>query len=328
MKKILLAILAAIMLTSCSQGGKTAAVVGDAKITTGEFQFYLSSIKSQMKDTELQTDEDWENREIEGEKAIDIARRKAIDIAVKNVEYCQVAEKIGLNLTKEEKGNVETMKERIILGYGSKSDYKKYLKENNISDDFIDMMCKSTLYHSKLVEKISEEETVSDDECRKYYSENRSELENEYRKAKHILILTANPQTMEAYSQDKQDEAKKQAETLLKRVQSGENFDKLMNEFSQDSGLAANPDGYVFTSGEMVAEFEQAVDSVSFGGITMCKSSFGYHIIKRIAPEYDDLKKYIEEKVTEQKLDSKMKEWEKQYNITITINEEILKESK
>lgn len=328
MKKILLILLAAVMLASCSRGGNTAAVVGDAKITKGEFGFYLSSIKSQMMDTELQTDEDWENREIEGEKAIDVARRRAIDIAVKNVEYCRVAEKIGLDLTKEEKSNVEKMKERIVLGYGSKSEYKKYLKENNITDDFIDMMCKSTLYHNKLIEKVSAEEAVTEEECRQYYTENKSELESEYRKAKHILILTANPQTMEEYSEEKQAEAKTVAEELFKKVNSGADFDKLMNEYSEDTGLESNPDGYVFTSGEMVEEFENAVDSINFGEITMCKSSFGYHIIKRIEPDYEDLREHMEEKVLDQKLDAKMKEWEKQYNIVITINEDVLKESK
>lgn len=328
MKKILLIILAAAMLTSCAGGGKTAAVVGNAKITTGEYQFYLSSIKSQMKDTELQTDEDWETREIEGEKAIDVARQRAIDIAVKNVEYCKIAEKLGLDMTDAEKKQAENMKKQIILGYGSKSDYNKYLKENNISDGFIDMMCQSTVYHKKLTDKLSTEEPATDEECKQYYTENKSALESEYRKAKHILILTADPQTLQEYSQEKQDEAKKLADDLLKRVRAGENFDTLMHQYSEDTGLSSNPDGYVFGSGEMVEAFEQATDSIGFGEITMCKSQFGYHIIKRLQPEYSDLGKYITEKVTDEKLDSKMKEWEQQYNLTITINEAVLKESK
>lgn len=327
MKRIIITALAVMMLTSCV-GGKTAAVVGKTKVTEGEFQFYLSSIKSQMRDTELQTEEDWETQEIEGEKAIDVARQRAVDIAVRNVEYCEIAEKIGLKLTDSEKQQVENIKNRIIMGYGGKDEYKKCLKDNNISDSFIDMMCESTMYHKKLIDKISAEDAVTDEECKKYYEENKLSLETEYRKAKHILILTSDPQTQQEYSAEKQEEAKKLADELLKRVKSGENFDALMNQYSEDSGLSTNPDGYVFGSGEMVEEFEQATDSICFGEITMCKSSFGYHIIKRLQPDYNDLAEYVKEKTIDEKLDKKMKEWEKEYNLTITINEDVLKDNK
>lgn len=328
MKKIIVTALAVMMLAYCGIGGNTAAVVGKEKVTVGEFQFYLASIKSQMKDTELQTDEDWETQEIEGEKAIDVARQRAADTAVKNVEYCELAKKMGLKLTDTEKQQVKSVKSRVISGYGGESEYKKYLKENKISDGFIDMMCESTMYHKKLTDKVTAEDPVTADECRKYYDENRLSLETEYRKAKHILILTADPQTMQEYSAEQQEEAKKLAEELLKRAESGENFDTLMKRYSQDSGLSTNPDGYVFGSDEMVAEFENATDSIGFDEITMCKSSYGYHIIKRLQPSYEDLEQYVSEKALEEKLDKKMRAWAEEYNLNITINEDILKGDK
>ena len=64
MKKLIPLLLSVLLLSSCS--GNTAVTVGDIKITQSEVEFYLDSIKSQMSDTELQTDEDWQTKEIEG----------------------------------------------------------------------------------------------------------------------------------------------------------------------------------------------------------------------------------------------------------------------
>ncbi|MBR4173154.1 MAG: peptidylprolyl isomerase, partial [Clostridia bacterium] len=108
----------------------------------------------------------------------------------------------------------------------------------------------------------------------------------------------------------------------------GEDFDALMHKYSQDTGLQAYPDGYVFSSGEMVPEFEQAVDSVSEGEITICKSTYGYHIIKRIPIEYPDIKDKIEETILKDRIDGKMQEWEKEYGITVTTNDVVIKSIK
>lgn len=101
-----------------------------------------------------------------------------------------------------------------------------------------------------------------------------------------------------------------------------------MKEFSQDPGLAQNPDGYVFGSGEMVAEFEQAVDAIMPGEVTFCKSDFGYHIIKRLQLEMDDVRDKLEDKIVDEMVDNKLAEWEKEYNFVVTKNDELLKEIK
>ena len=64
-----------------------------------------------------------------------------------------------------------------------------------------------------------------------------------------------------------------------------------MNKYSEDSGLATNPDGYTTTLGKMVPEFEGAALALEFGGISdIVESSYGYHIILR--GEVEDLESY------------------------------------
>ena len=59
-------------------------------------------------------------------------------------------------------------------------------------------------------------------------------------------------------------------------------FDSLMNEYSEDTGLSAYPDGYVSYPGQMVAEFEQTAMALNVGEISdVVKSLYGYHIIMR-----------------------------------------------
>jgi len=103
-----------------------------------------------------------------------------------------------------------------------------------------------------------------------------------YVRAKHILILTEDPQTGEALSKKEQANAKKQIEDIAKKLKNGEDFDALMNEYCQDPGIIQNPDGYVFTAGEMVPEFEEAAFALKEGEISgIVETSYGYHILKK-----------------------------------------------
>ena len=76
--------------------------------------------------------------------------------------------------------------------------------------------------------------------------------------------------------------AKKQIEDILKRAKSGEAFDKIAFEVSQDPSAKQNSgDLGWFTKGAMVKEFEEASMNGKVGDIVgPIKTQFGYHIIK------------------------------------------------
>lgn len=326
MKKLIIALISVLLLTSCSN--KPVATVGDIKITKSEFEFYLNSIKNQMSDTELQSDEDWQNKEIEGKKAIDLAKEQAMDNAIKNALYIEAAEAAGLSLSDEEEKDVETTKQQIVSGYGSEKAYKEFLKSSDISDSFIEMMCVSAAYYNKIGDSIINEKSVSDEEFEAYFEENKKDFETVIRKAKHILIATIDPETNQPKSQEEQDAASVLAKDILERVQAGEDFDTLMHQYSEDPGLETSPDGYVFESGDMVAEFEQATDSVGFDEIAFCKSSFGYHIIKRLSLSYEDVSQQIKAEVYGNMIDEQVEKWQKEFSIEIKEDEELLSEIK
>lgn len=326
MKKLLLVMLSVLLLTSC--GSKNVATVGNTKITQSEFEFYLNSIKTQMSDTELQTDEDWQNKEIEGKKAIDVAKQQAMDNAVRNALYIEAAEAAGLSLSAEDEKTIETTKEQLVAGYGSEKAYNEFLKSNNITDEFVEMMCKSSVYYNKIGQSITEEEKVEDAELEAYFEQNKPNFEREVRKAKHILIATMDPATNTPKSQEEQVKASNLSKEILGRVQKGEDFDALMNQYSEDPGTKTNPDGYVFGTGEMVPEFEQATDSVGVGEIAFCKSSYGYHIIKRLPITFEESKDRVRNEFYGKLIDEKVEKWKEEFSIEIKQNEEILAEIK
>lgn len=327
MKKfIILLISLPILLVSCKEAAFVA-TVGDIKITEGEFRGYLSSVKTQMMDTELQTDEDWEINEIEGKKAIDVAKETALDSAIQNALCIETAKRAGIELDNSDKKEIEQTKNQIVASYGGEDGYKKYLKENGVSDEFFDRMCQANVYRVKIARTLMSK-APSEAEQKKYFEEHVEEFSEYRKKAKHILFLTEDPQTRQPKSEEEKIKAKELFENVLKRAQAGENFDALMNEYSEDPGLATAPSGYVFGAGEMVPEFEQAVFSAKEGEITSCVSSYGYHIIKRLPLEFSDVSNYVISSLILEMADEKIEQWKNEYSIKVEKNEDVLKEIK
>ena len=100
--------------------------------------------------------------------------------------------------------------------------------------------------------------------------------------AMHILAVFDN------FASD--EETRAFAEEMLERALAGEDFAMLVAEYGQDPGMMMNPEGYSFVSGVMVPEFEEATQSLAIGEISdLVRTNFGYHIIMRVEPNYDDV---------------------------------------
>ena len=107
------------------------------------------------------------------------------------------------------------------------------------------------------------------------------------------MLLTMDMATRQPLADDVIAQKKATAEDILKQLQESDNlaadFDALMHEHSEDSGLVTNPDGYTFVSGEMVTEFEEGTRALEIGQISgIIESPYGYHIILRQEPDLDD----------------------------------------
>lgn len=104
--------------------------------------------------------------------------------------------------------------------------------------------------------------------------------------ADHILIATQNMQNGEMLTQQQRVEKLQLASDLVDQIRAADDpiakFEELANEYSEDPGREANPTGYIYTPGTMVAEFEAAASNLLPGEISdPVQSDYGFHIILR-----------------------------------------------
>lgn len=321
-KNIMSVILAGMMLlTACSKNPEKndnaeelsegiVLKVGDSEMTAGQFQFFLDDIKNQMQGTELSEKESWETAEIEGKKAIDIAKERAYESAVEYLSYIEVAKKKGLSYTEDDMNSIKSQIDT------------SYFEEYPNSEEIINLICEANLYITELQKEFVNEQPVEDSEFEAYFNEHKDELESKYMRAKHVLFLTQDDQTKEPLSEEEIAQKKKQADEILARAKNGEDFDALVSEYSEDPGSKSNPEGYVFTSGEMVQEFEDCVKSLKAGEIGFAQTSYGYHIIKRLDLDASSCKDVITNLIYSEKFEVYIDNLMEEYNIEVIKNDE------
>ena len=115
-----------------------------------------------------------------------------------------------------------------------------------------------------------------------------------YVTAKHILICTVDDEG-NLLSEEEIAAAKETIEDIYAQLSAiadqkklVKTFDQLMNEHSEDTGLVVFPEGYTFTTGEMVEEFEAAAFALEEYQLSEpVETSYGYHILLRLPTQRD-----------------------------------------
>ncbi len=264
--------------------GSTVASVNGEKITDLDVRYYayiqaMAYAEEHGISQEDITAFDWE-QEIDGEKLSVTLLNKAVDDAVNEVLTIQKGAELGVVLDDATRSQLDAQVSGITSAYG----------EDGFTLRARTMGIPSIKQYAKMYEKVMTMQAVQDDmsaDPAKYYPEDSSVL-NDYRvdgkaSVKHILIK----------SEEDAEDAEKQAEekiaiaqSVQERAKNGEDFDALVEEFNEDPG--ATEQGYTFTKGEMVAEFEAAAFALNIDEISdVVKTSYGYHIIKRIPGMYE-----------------------------------------
>jgi foldase protein PrsA len=154
----------------------------------------------------------------------------------------------------------------LAMSYGSEDTMTAELKKAGLkTDDFQALITRLTTI-SVLIDKITEEIAVPDEDIRSYYDDNPDEFTTpESIRASHILV---------------KDEDL--AGQILGKLNQGEDFAELAKEYSVDEGNKNNGGdlGY-FTYGDMVLEFENAAFALDIDEISgVVATQFGFHIIK------------------------------------------------
>lgn len=188
-------------------------------------------------------------------------------------------------------------------------DYEQRKTINGLSDETMEFVYAINYFYDNVLNATIG--TPTDDQLNSYVYQTR-----------HILLktvdTTATPTLQEdgTYTYPALDDAtvaekKALAEDILSQLNASDDpstlFDELMNEYSEDEGLANSPEGYTATLGQMVSPYEKAALALSFGQVSgIVESEYGYHII--IRDQVKDLSSYAD-KWREYQMGQQVDQW-------------------
>lgn len=215
------------------------------------------------------------------------------------------------SMYKEDDAEKEYLNEQI-------KELKSSAKENNISyedllsyygfdnDDAVKDYFRLTYRRDKAVNEYVADK-LTNSEMKKYYND---EVYGDI-KLKHILISPDTSDDMTTEEKDKAlEDAKKEAKDIIKKLDKGEDFEKLAKKYSDDSATSKKGGdlGWVST-GDMVEEFDEAAFKLKKGKYTSSpvKTTYGYHIIYKVdekaKPKFEKAKSEIKDALVKQKLE-------------------------
>ena len=339
------------------------ASAGDESISKGEYNFYLMQAKSQAMSAASQngdtilTDNDWNTVMIDDVTAAEYAKNLAADTIKQVLVLKAKALADGETLTEEDLENVKTQRTSVIEQFGGRYGYEQVMAENGFTLEDIENIIKDEFLGQKVIEKYFSDDTVSDEEA-------QAKLAEDYAFAKHILISSqpqaeeeivedipaeetaedeeateeaidteeteeseATEEDAEAAADALKEEAKAKAEALIAQLDNGADFDTLMRANSADVDADGNlngADGYLFTEGEMVEEFEKAAFALAEGEYTKepVETTYGYHIILRLplpteGEEYDNAISAIKSKISNEKIEETIDKWAEELGFSL-----------
>jgi len=267
------------------------------------------------------------DRLIENEIVFETAQKESIEISNKRVinqldgfmtsffsskgskkEISATVEKVSLNLEKY-------LDNRFEPDFKIDPDLRKFIDhiEKKERSDFF-------TFFDDLKVKIAKEQIMSvavganppsTEEARKWYNANKSKLGYEVH-VKHILIIP------EGNSLSAEKKANDKIEGIRKRIMSGESFEALASQYSQDPGSAAN-------GGDLGWQILAQLDPYFAGNVykmtktgqisQVFKSGFGYHIVKyldRRSVTFDKVERMIVYKLYNENMEVQFEKWVEQ----------------
>ena len=198
----------------------------------------------------------------------------------------QKALEYGCPLTDEQAADI---REQLLANGQETYDNQKLLF--GLTDETMEFIFAVDAYYTNLLEALVPDPTQA--ELEQYVSDNG------IFGVKHILLLTTDKEveqedgtTLSASQYNAQQKAL--AQELLAQLQASDDmeslFDLLMNKYSEDTGLSAYPDGYVYdNTTSLVDGFREATLELEPGQLSgVVETDYGYHILLRLPVDPED----------------------------------------
>ncbi len=174
----------------------------------------------------------------------------------------QMADDFDIVLTQEEIDMMDADIAAATEQLGGEDALEEWMISQNMSLDIYKLLLENATLLTKIIEQ-------------GYGDELKDEINEEFVHIQHILVLYKDS-TAEEHAEELA-----LAEEILGKAQAGEDFEELMLEYNEDEGQPL--EGYTFTFGTMVEEFEQAAYELEYDEISdIVATTYGYHILRRL----------------------------------------------
>lgn len=319
---IIATVLTIAMATGCTLFGEDyVAKVGSDKVTTSEYKFFLKNAEKQFESLYGSTTPvDWTSK-YQNTTLAEYAKQIALESAVELKIQLSKTKAENLSLTKEETDNLNTDIDSSVKQFGTTGlEQEKGLKEQagvNVKE------LKNVYSEIKLVQKYASKIKTglkyTDADLKAYY-DNQKKAGTEL--VWHILISTKDAEGKD-FTQAKIDEAKKKAEDILAKVNSGAKFSDLVTQYTEDPGSKETGGEYSITKGQMVKEFENWTFKAKEGETGIVITDYGFHIMKK--PTFEDVKNTTIKSGYENKTYAdELAKWKKESGYKVTKNSKVL----
>ncbi|MBO7669037.1 MAG: peptidylprolyl isomerase [Oscillospiraceae bacterium] len=200
-----------------------------------------------------------------------------------------------ISLGEEELAAVEEQKKQDRLSAlgedATDEEFSAVRQQVYLSDEMYDRIVRQNILYQTCFNRLYGEkaEKLSDEEALQYLKDNG------YLSAAHILFQNTDPETGEKLDDEALAAKRAELEALVAELRAIEDdeerakaFLEKVSELSEDPGSAYYPEGYTFTEGRMVPEFENAAKALEDYAVSdIVETSYGYHVLLRMPLKAD-----------------------------------------
>lgn len=199
----------------------------------------------------------------------------------------KIAEENNISLSDEDYKDLEENKEEVISNVGGKSEFKKLLRKNNITEAAYDKF----YYINKLYDKVFEELYSSgkkNDLTTEEKESAKEEYFEKYLKIQQIVLAKIDVSTGSDLSDTIINQKETLANSILTEARNGTDFEDLIIKYSEEAQEKGN-NTYYYAKGDLLENIESVVVSLGTGSISdVIETDYAFHIVKRL--ELDDSK--------------------------------------
>lgn len=255
------------------------AVVNGEPITRAALEQEMTPVRQRMGMTGENVDE----------ARLEELQKQVLDNLIRRELIFQESQKKGFTV---EEAAVEERLSALKGRFPNPQQFEQMMAQMNFTEDILKRQIREQLTIQKFVEsEIVENIDIAEADAKAYYEENPDQFEQpEQVHARHILIKVE-----ENAGEEARAEARKRIESVQQKLEEGEEFSALAEEYSEGPSKSRGGDLGFFSRGQMVQPFEEAAFAMEPGEVSdIVETRFGFHLIQVVEGKAAGTQSYAE----------------------------------